>query len=332
MEMGVVKKVLILSPLSTLERVWGDALFKGFFHRSSVTMHGTAKRRRKLLSADVDFYVINHDGFSIISDECVGMFDLIIVDEAAIYRNPSTEKFKLLKKWLESNSEARLWLMTGTPTPNQPTDAWALAKLVDSRYAPPTFTKFRDQTMHRLKMHTYVPRANSLDVVKHVLQPAVRYTRDECFDLPDTVFQIREVDLTKEQRIHYDKMMKHFITDFSNGEQITAVNEAVKLQKLVQIACGVAYNDQGENVELNCKPRVDATIEVIEEVGGKVIVFVPLTGTLHMLERELSKRWTVGVVNGAVSTKKTVATSASKPPNQDGRLKNIPQPKNKSEL
>jgi SNF2 family DNA or RNA helicase len=60
----------------------------------------------------------------------------------------------------------------------------------------------------------------------------------------------------------------------------------------------------GENVEINCKPRVAATLEVIEEVGGKVIVFVPLTGTLHMLEKELSKHYTVGVVNGAVSRKK----------------------------
>jgi SWI/SNF-related matrix-associated actin-dependent regulator 1 of chromatin subfamily A len=104
--------------------------------------------------------------------------------------------------------------------------------------------------------------------------------------------------------MHYDRMMKAFITDVVGGEQITAVNEAVKLQKLVQIACGVAYNDAGENVELDCKPRVRAVLDTIEEVGGKVIVFVPLTGTLHMLEKELSKHYTVGVVNGAVSSKK----------------------------
>jgi len=99
-------------------------------------------------------------------------------------------------------------------------------------------------------------------------------------------------------------MMKTFITDVEGGEQITAVNEAVKLQKLVQIACGVAYNDAGENVELKCGPRIQATREVIDEVGGKVIIFVPLTGTLHMLERELAKHYTVGVVNGAVSSSK----------------------------
>jgi SNF2 family DNA or RNA helicase len=158
--------------------------------------------------------------------------------------------------------------------------------------------------MEKYGQYTYLPRVTALDTVKHVLQPAVRFTRDECFDLPDTVFQTREVNLTAEQRMHYDKMMRSFITDVAGGEQITAVNEAVKLQKLIQIACGVAYNDMGENVELDCKPRVNAVLEVIEEVGGKVIVFVPLTGTLHMLERELSKHYTVAVVNGAVSSKK----------------------------
>ena len=304
MKQGIVKKVLIISPLSTLERVWGDAIFKGLIHRQSVTLHGTSKRRLKLLKTDVDFYIVNHDGFSIICDDTVDMFDLVIVDEAAIYRNPSTNKFKTFRKWLAMHPDMRLWLMTGTPTPNVPTDAWALAKLVDSPYAPRTFTAFRDQTMEKFGQFSYVPRASALDTVKHILQPSVRYKREDCFDLPSTVFQTREVKLTPEQRTHYDKMMKHFLTDVAGGAQITAVNEAVKIQKLVQIACGVAYDDKKNSVELNCKPRVDTVREVIEEVGGKVIVFVPLTGTLNMLERELSKRWSVAIVNGAVPSKK----------------------------
>jgi SNF2 family DNA or RNA helicase len=301
---GVINKVLVISPLSTLERVWGDAIFKGLLHRRHVVLHGSAKRRKQLLNSEADFYIINHDGFPIISDQAMGMFDLVIIDEAAVYRTPNTTRFRLFRKWMDNNPDTRLWLMTGTPTPNNPTDAWALAKLVDSPYAPRTFGSFRDQVMEKYGQYTYLPRVTALDTVKHVLQPAVRFTRDECFDLPDTVFQTREVNLTAEQRMHYDKMMRSFITDVAGGEQITAVNEAVKLQKLIQIACGVAYNDMGENVELDCKPRVNAVLEVIEEVGGKVIVFVPLTGTLHMLERELSKHYTVAVVNGAVSSKK----------------------------
>jgi SNF2 family DNA or RNA helicase len=297
-----VRKVLIISPLSTLERVWGDGIFTGLIHRKFVVLHGTAERRLRLLKTEADFYIINHDGFPIIYDQCMGMFDLVIVDEAAVLRNPSTRRFKIFRKWMALNPQTRLWLMTGTPTPNDPTDAWALAKLIDSPYLTKTFTAFREMVMMKIGQFKFVPRPGSMEIVKHVLQPAIRFTRDECFDLPETVIQHRKVELTAEQNKHYRQMLKHFVTEMTSEGTITAVNEAVKLQKLVQIACGVAYGDDGQNIELDCSPRVNVVKEIIEEAGEKVIVFVPLTGTLHMLEKELSKHWSVGVVNGAVSS------------------------------
>lgn len=305
---GAIKKVLVISPLSTLERVWGDAVFTGFPHRKSVTLHGTAERRAKLLATNVDFYIINHDGFGIIADQCWGMFDLVIVDEAAVLRNPSTKRFKILNKWMRNNASTRLWLMTGTPTPNDPTDAWALAKLVDSPYCTGTYSSFKDQVMMKVGQWKFLPRPNSADIVSNILQPSVRYTRDECFDLPDTVIQTRKVELTPEQKVHYKAMMKNLVTEVAmeraNGGQISAANEAIKLQKLVQIACGVAYGEDGRRIEIDASPRVRVVEEIINEAGGKVILFVPLTGALHMLERELSKSFTVGVVNGQVSSSK----------------------------
>ena len=303
-----IKKVLILSPLSTLERVWGDGIFTGLVHRKFVVLHGTAEKRLKLLRTDAQFYIVNHDGFPIIKDEAIGMFDLVIVDEAAALRNPSTQRFKIFRRWLDYNPDVRLWLMTGTPTPNDPTDAWALAKLVGSPYCTKTYTAFREQVMMKLGQWKFVPRPESVDIVKHILQPAVRYTRDECFDLPETIIQTRQVELTAEQKKHYTQMLRHFVTEMAaervTGGTITAVNEAVKIQKLVQIACGVAYGDDGQNIMLDCSPRINLVKEVIEEAGEKVILFVPLTGTLHMLEKELSKHWTVDVVNGEVSAGK----------------------------
>jgi SNF2 family DNA or RNA helicase len=305
MEIGAVEKVLILSPLSTLERVWGDAIFKGFYNRKHVVLHGTAERRKRLLRTEADFYIVNHDGFNIIADEATDMFDLVIVDEAAVLRNPSTTRFKYFRKWMDRNSGVRLWLMTGTPTPNEPTDAWTLAKLVDSPNVPRSYTSFREQVMTKIGQWKWMPRPESIEVVKHVLQPAVRYTRDECFDLPDTVTQTRRVELTKDQRKYFDTMLRQLVIELDNSATaISAVNEAVKLQKLVQIACGVAYTDDGQDFEVDCGPRINAVKEVIEEAGEKVILFVPLTGTLKMLERELSKHWTVAVVNGAVSSTK----------------------------
>lgn len=300
MRTGKVKKVLIVSPLSTLERVWGDAIFTGFVDRKFVILHGSAERRRKLLRTEADFYVINHDGFSIIADAAHGMFDLVIVDEAAVLRNATTRRYKIFKKWLDRNPDVRLWLLTGTPTPNAPTDAWALAKLVGSPNVPKTFTAFRDQVMLKIGQWKYVAREDAVDTVKRVLQPAVRYVRSECFDLPETIVQTRQVELTTEQKKYYEQMLKHFVAEVASEGTITAVNEAAKIQKLIQICCGVVYGDDGQHIELDCSPRVNLVKEVIEEAGEKVIVFVPLTGTLRMLENELSKHWSVGVVNGEV--------------------------------
>lgn len=295
-----ISRVLIISPLSTLERVWADALFTSFSNRTYNLLYGTAERRKKLLRTKVDFYIINHDGFPIIADDPDAKFDLIIVDEAAVYRNPSTTRFRTLWKYVKANPDTRLWLMTGTPTPNEPTDAWALAKLVgSSTLEQPTYTGFRDKVMMKVGQWRYVPRPTSPELVAKVLQPSVRFSRDECLDLPDIVYQTREVALTNEQRKHYKEMMKNLVSEVANG-QITAANEAVKMQKLIQIACGVAYDTAGRAIELDCAPRVNLVADLIEESGGKVIVFVPLTGVLHMLERELSKKFSVSVVYGEV--------------------------------
>lgn len=304
MKKKLVKKVLILSPLSTLERVWADAVFLDFPHRRSVVLHGTAEKRKRLLSTEADFYIINHDGFNIIAKDTNDMFDLVIVDEAAVLRNPSTTRFKVVNKWLTNNVNTRLWLMTGTPTPNEPTDAWALAKLVNSPYIPVTRALFRDQVMIKIGNYKYVPKPNATEIASSVMHPAIRFTRDDCLDLPPTVLQVREAKLTKEQEEHYALMWKHLVTEVKTEGSITAANEAVKIQKLVQIALGTAYGTDGRTIQLDCKPRVDAVREVLDEADGPVIVFVPLTGVLHMLARELSKNYTVAVVNGEVSASK----------------------------
>jgi superfamily II DNA or RNA helicase len=90
MKQGIINKVLIISPLSTLERVWGDTIFMDFPKRKFKILHGTAAKRRKLVAEEADFYVVNHDGFKIIDEELMGKVDLVIVDEATEYKNPQT--------------------------------------------------------------------------------------------------------------------------------------------------------------------------------------------------------------------------------------------------
>ena len=293
-----VRKVLIVSPLSTLEPVWGDSVFLTFYHRKAVVLYGSAERRRRLLKVDADFYIVNHDGFGIIADHLPDDIGLVIYDEAAVLRNPSTKRFKQFDKFVQSRPDLRLWLLTGTPTPNEPTDAWSLCRLIGQQM--PRYTQFRDMVMHKVGQWTWMPRPDSEVVVQQYLQPSVRFTRDECFDLPDTMYETRKCELDPSQLTLYKKMLKELTAEVG-VKQITAVNEAAKRQKLLQILLGVAYDSKGDRVFIDNGPRISVIKEIIEECKEKVIVFVPFTGALDELAEQLRKDFTVEVINGGVT-------------------------------
>jgi SNF2 family DNA or RNA helicase len=299
-----VKKMLVVCPLSTMERTWADSVFQTFPHLDCTVLHGSRDRRNKLLKQDSHIYVINIDGLATIKDALSKRpdIDLIVVDELALARNFSTDRWKILNLICNKQSSRRVWGMTGSPTPNAPTDAWAQCKLVtpDNGNVPKYFSAFRDRVMRQLTPFKWAAKQDANETVYQMMQPSIRFSLNDCVDLPDQTFISRDAPLTKEQDKAYKDMMSKLATEYSGG-QILAVNEAVKANKLIQIAGGVAYGTGGEMVVIPSKPRMDVLKEIIEESEGKVIVFVPLTGALESVASELRKDWTVETVYGGTS-------------------------------
>jgi SNF2 family DNA or RNA helicase len=300
----MVKKALIVCPLSTMERTWADEIFKAFPHLDATVVYGTRERRKKLLAQNADLYIINTDGIKTIEEDLASRtdIDLVIVDEIAMFRNAGTERWKTLNNICNKQTHRRVWGLTGAPTPHEPTDAWAQCRIVvpASPDVPKYFGKFRDMVMKQLTQFKWAPRADAVDTVKHMMQPSVRFALDDCIDLPEQTFTTRDVEMTKEQKEAYKNMLDKLIMEYQGGE-VLAVNEAVKANKLVQIACGVAYGKDGEYIHIPNKPRIDVLKELIEESEGKVLVFVPLTGVLENLMDELKDDWDVAAVHGATS-------------------------------
>ena len=299
-----VKKVLVVCPLSTMERTWADSVFNTFPHLDCTVLYGSRERRLKQLKQDVHIYVINIDGVDIIADELAKRedIDLIVIDELALARNQSTRRWKTLNAICNKQSTRRVWGLTGSPTPNSPTDAWAQCKLVtpNNPLVPKYFSAFRDQVMRQFGPFKWVPRPTATDIIYNMMQPAIRFSLEDCTDLPEQIHVTRDVELTTEQAKAYKDMMSKLSTEYAGG-QILAVNEAIKANKLVQIACGVAYGTNGEEVVIPATPRINVLKEIIEESEGKVIVFVPLTGALESVAAELRKETTVEIVHGGTS-------------------------------
>ena len=300
MKQGMVNKALIIAPLSTLEIVWADEIFNVIMHRTAVVLKGSAERRRELLAADVDFYIVNYEGLPIIQKDLAKRDDinLAIVDEAAAYRNHATARYEQLVSIIKP--KMRLWLMTGTPTPNAPTDAWALARLIDKTKVPMYFSTWRKETMQQVSTHKWVPRVGSHRRVHEVLQPAIRFRKKDCIDLPPVTYLNRDVALSDEQKKAFTRMKNYMVAE-AKGEQISAINAADKIGKLRQILCGaVRFPDTGEYLTLDHRARTDELLDCIQQAASKVIVVVPFKGITQSLYEDVSKHHTVEIVNGDV--------------------------------
>lgn len=296
------KKLLIVCPLSTMERAWGDEIFRWYPHLEFAVLHGTRQKRLKLLAdKSFDVYIVNHHGLKIIAPELKGRDDIdhIIVDEGAEFSNSGTDLWKALNVVCNKQTPRDVWWLTATPIPHSPEDAWAQCRVVipTSEKVPIYFGRFRDMVMKQVSQYKWVPKQNAVDVVYEMMQPAVRFPLDAFTDLPEQVLETREVELSEEQKKAYKDMLTKLHSEHESG-QITAVNEAVKVSKLIQICAGVAYGNDGQQVVLDTTPRLNELKSIIRESDSKVIVFVPLTGALEHVANELRKHWTVSVVHG----------------------------------
>ena len=282
---GIIRRVLVICPLSIMDSAWRDDLFNFAMHRKVDVAYGAAKKRVEIIEGDAEYVIINYDGVEIVADAVAnGRFDLIIVDEATHYKNPQTKRWKTLNK-LVGNS-TWLWMMTGTPAAQSPVDAFGIARLVNPTAVPRFLGSFRDQVMRKVTNFKWVPKEDATNTVHRVLQPAIRFTKEECLDLPPMVYVKREVSLTRQQ-LKYYKELKDKMVMQAAGEQITAANAAVSMNKLLQISAGAVYTDKGDAVEFDITPRYKVLVEVIEESSKKVLVFVPFKHTIDLLVGKL---------------------------------------------
>lgn len=300
MNLGEIKRVLVICPLSIMQSAWQADVFKTAMHRTCGIAHGTADKRIKVINGSYEFVIINFDGVHTVYDAIhKADFDLIIIDEANAYKTTSTRRWKTLAKLIRSHT--RLWMMTGTPAAQSPLDAFGLARLIAPSRVPKYTGAWRDRVLNQISRFKWIPKNNATQQVHEVLQPAIRFTKKECLDLPDVVYQTRNIPLSQQTQKYYNALKKQLLVEAA-GEQISAVNAAASLNKLLQISGGAVYTDKGEVVEFDIKPRLNALAEVLDETVNKVIVFVPFIHTIDVVARFLNDNHiTTEVIKGSVS-------------------------------
>lgn len=327
---GFVRRVIVVSPLSTLTPVWADTIYRTLPHRTFSVLHAAADKRRKMFAADRDFYIVNHDGLEILTKNeynhkkmLVGAklmrndVDLFILDELGFYRHTDNNRWHHMARLLSEFPDAWVWGLTGTPTPNRPTDAYGQIKLITPERAPKFAGTFRDMTMFcvnptdkmagaaNIEPPIYKSRPEANQIVARMMQPSVCFPRKGNVNIEDTIYTPREVQFTAEQTKRFKEMQRTFVTEFENGQIVTAVNAGVKLSKLLQIAGGVVFDQEGEPVAIGegAKPRLREVLDIMDQCDEKVLIYAHYRPIEAWLFNNLKTHSRGAIINGAISKK-----------------------------
>lgn len=270
-----IKRALIIAPLSTLGAVWGNELFVNLPHRKYAIAHGSRDKKIAAIRSNSDYVIINTDGVTNLMDEIIAAkFDIIIIDELTSFKNPTTKRTKAMMAI--ANKARAVWGMTGNPVPDSPMDAFGQAHVVNpmNRYLPRYKTRFRMMTMYQVTQYLWLPKEDATKTIFKILQPAIRFKREDCIDLPDMTFEDAKVDLSKQQRDMYNEMRKDMLVEYQDGQEITAKSAASKLIKLLQIGSGCVKDDNGTIIELDIKPRLEYAIDIFNQTPQRKLIIV----------------------------------------------------------
>lgn len=305
MTKGFVRRCLIVCPLSIMEAAWMKDIMQSVIHRKAAIAHSSSMERRiAIVEEDYEFIIVNYDGVEGIAGAIKrsGDFDLVIADEINFVKNASTRRWKALNSIL--TPETRVWGLTGTPAPQSPVDAYGLAKLVTPGNVPRFVTAWKDKVMMKISQFKYVAKREAPAIVHAALQPAIRFTKEQCLDLPPVLTMTRKVPMTAQQEKYY-KLMKLRAVMQAGGETITAVNAAVVINKLLQISAGAAYTDEQETIVFDCKPRLHALDEILGDTDKKMLIFAPFRHSIDTITEHLrSTGVTCNSITGDVTATK----------------------------
>jgi SNF2 family DNA or RNA helicase len=297
-------KMLVIVPLKPMYGTWPTEIDKydEFKHLTWCFLHGPNKDER-LESADADIYLINPEGIPWLTSRMdpSKLADVLCVDESTKFKNPSSKRFKILKKMLPSFS--RRYILTGTPTSQGLEDLFGQIYILDGGAALGSYiTHYRRKYFYQTGYggYTYEPRDGAADEIAAAIGGfTLRLKAEDYLELPELVYNEVAVDLPAEVRLMYQELEREFLAVIAD-EEITAPTAAAVSTKLRQLVNGGVYNDERDVVEVH-KAKITALTELHEELGkAPMLVMYQFKHDIARIREELGD---VPYIGSGVSNK-----------------------------
>ena len=316
---GAMERALVIAPLRVCYNVWPDEIRKWGFGLRIEILHGPKKDKAVLRDADV--YVCNPEAMPWLTKQLAALgADTLVVDESTKFKDTRTQRFRMLKPFL--NSFRRRWILTGTPVSNGYLDLFGQAYIADQGQSlGPYITHYRQKYFYQLPVPWPEWRllpGSEKQIQKKMKTFAVSMAAKDYLDLPELINNTVRVDLPEKARKIYDDMEEQMIADLEDGNDVRAVSASAASQKCRQIANGAVYRQEfrDERMVQEWSPvhdaKIEALLEIIEESSAPVMVVYEFRHDMERILKVLPKTPVIGGGTTAKQAERTIAGWNSK--------------------
>ena len=306
-----VHKVLVIAPLRVARDTWPAEIDK-WDHlellRASVAV-GNTTDRISALKRKADLYIINRENVQWLIEESALPFDfdMVVVDELSSFKNHRSKRFRALMK--RRPLVKRIVGLTGTPASNGLIDLWAQFKLLDKGVRLGRFIgSYRDAYFTPDKRNgqivfSYKPAPGAEERIYRAIEDiTISMKAADHIWMPELVTNEYHVTLSDDERAAYEKLRKELVLDAVGG-QVTAANAASLSGKLLQLANGAVYTDDGTTIALHDR-KLDALEDLIEAANGQSVLVA--YWFKHDLQRITGRLEKLGVSFSALDSSESI--------------------------
>lgn len=286
-----VGKTLVIAPKRVAESVWAQECQK-WQHLSDfrvALVMGTPAQRLSALSSNSDLFIINVENVAWLVEHWPdGLFDYLVIDESSRFKDPSTKRFKAIRKVLKTFQ--RRLILTGTPTPQGLGDLWSQVGILDmGERLETSLTKFRDKYMYAAERnrHTHVvykwavkPEMES-QILDRISDICFSLRAEDYLELPKLTKLYHNIKLDADVMTKYKQLKKEMVSEI-DGQTVTAVTAAALANKLLQLTSGTIYTEDGEAISHS--EKIEYLESLVEENPGPTLVFYHYKTALSKLK------------------------------------------------
>lgn len=311
-----IRRVLVIAPLRVSRDTWSGEL-KKWDHLSGIVMSlvlGSEKERRAALNRRANVFVINRENVEWLVENYRWDFDMVVIDELSSFKSHKVKRFKALKK--VRPMVKRMVGLTGTPAPNGLIDLWAEIGILDMGQRLGRFIGgyrerfFVPDKRSREMVFSYKPREGAEEAIYSLISDiCISMKAGDYLDMPECIYNQVEVTMSEKERKLYGQLEKDMLLPFADGD-IDAVNAAALSGKLIQMANGAVYDENG-NVKHIHDRKLEALEDLVEAANGKPVLIAywykhdldrikKRTGAVALDTADDMQRWNAGEIPVAV--------------------------------